>query len=354
MRAHRPWVLLAAVLVLSGCARSGGDAGSGPSSGAVLQSSSPSGPAVTGVPAGQFSNPVLGDDFPDPAVLQVGDRYYAYATQGSGGNIQTATSNDLVHWTAGKDALPTVGSWASSGNTWAPEVIVVGSAYVMFYVAHDNASGRQCIGRAHAGSPAGPFVDGRTKPLVCQTDLGGSIDPDPVRDPDGTIYLYWKNDGNCCGQPVRLWAQPLNADASALQGTATELFGNTKPWQGTLIEAPEMLVRRGRHYLFYSANDYASAHYAIGYATCRGPLGPCTDASEEPLVATDDAAVGPGHCYPVTLADGSTWLLYHAWKPGAVGTSYPGRELWLDRLRWDGDVPQPIMPDPGPQPDPPA
>ena len=34
------------------------------------------------------------------------------------------------------------------------------------------------------------------EPLVCQTALGGSIDPDPFRDSDGILYLYFKNDGN--------------------------------------------------------------------------------------------------------------------------------------------------------------
>lgn len=29
------------------------------------------------------------------------------------------------------------------------------------------------------------------------------------------------------------------------------------------------------YYLFYSANWYASYQYAVGYATCTTPVGPC-------------------------------------------------------------------------------
>jgi len=48
---------------------------------------------------------------------------------------------------------------------------------------------RQCISRAVSDNPAGPFVDERSEPLVCQLELGGSIDPSPFVDADGTPYL---------------------------------------------------------------------------------------------------------------------------------------------------------------------
>ena len=57
------------------------------------------------------ANPVYNRDFPDPFVLKVGHTYFAYATNGNGSNVQTATSTDLVHWTPGRDALPKLGSW---------------------------------------------------------------------------------------------------------------------------------------------------------------------------------------------------------------------------------------------------
>jgi beta-xylosidase len=315
---------------------------SGPAAGSSVVSSS--------VGAGQFTNPVYPDDFPDPSVIAVDGTFHAFGTQGGGDNVQTLTSPDLVQWTKGEDALPQVGAWASAGSTWAPEVIAVEGRYVMFYVARDTASDRQCIGRAESAGPAGPFTDHATSPFVCQPELGGSIDPNPVLDSDGKLYLYWKNDGNCCQQKVQLWAGRLSRDATAVDGAPTPLLTNTKAWQGDLIEAPEVLEHGATHLLFYSANTYASQAYAIGYATCTGPLGPCTDASDRPLLASNPVAAGPGHCFPITLPDGSTWLLYHAWRPDALGTTYPGRQLWLDPLHWNGSTPTATGPDAGRQP----
>lgn len=290
--------------------------------------------------SGQFANPVYADDFPDPAVILVGEVFYAYATQGGGRNIQTLTSPDLVHWTRGDDALPELGSWARAGDTWAPEVIAVGRRqYVMFYVARDAATGVQCIGRAQATEPAGPFVDNGRAPFLCQPDLGGSIDPNPVEDSTGRLYLYWKNDGNCCDASVALWGVQLTADAASTVGRPARLLTNTKPWQGDLIEAPEMVEHAGAHVLFYSGNDYSSTAYAIGYAICDGPLGPCADKSDKPLLASTDDAAGPGHCYPLTLPDGEVWMFFHAWQPDAIGSVYPGRELWLLPVHWEGATP---------------
>ena len=300
-------------------------------------------------PPGTYVNPVLADDTPDPWVLRVGGTFHLYATQGGGANVQAATSPDLVHWTKGTDALPQLGAWAQAGSTWAPEVVRAGGAFVMFYVAHDSRSGKQCIGRATAADAAGPFRDKAARPFVCQPSIGGSIDPDAVRGADGKLYLYWKNDGNCCGEPVHLWGQQLSADGERLTGPAAALLTNTKAWQGNLVEAPEMLVHDGAYVLLYSANSYASAGYAIGWASCVGPLGPCTDQSDRPLVATSTLAAGPGHCTPVTLADGSTWLLFHAWPPDGIGTTYPGRQLWLEPLTWDSGRPVVTQPTDSPQ-----
>jgi beta-xylosidase len=329
--------LAVAALVLVGC---GG-------------TSSPSHPANTPAGrAGTYVNPVWDQDFPDPAVLRADGTFYAYATQGGGANIQTLHSTDLVHWRAGSDALPTVGKWASAGNTWAPEVIALGTSYVMYYVAHSDATGKQCIGRATAARPTGPFTDRSTTPLVCQAALGGSIDPNPMRAADGKLYLYWKNDGNCCGQPVHLWGQRLAADGSRLTGKRAALMTNDRPWQGNLVEAPEMVRHAGRYVLFYSANDYASARYGIGYAECQGPLGPCADKSNASLIASNDAAAGPGHCFVFTTPGGQSWLFYHAWPPDAIGSQSPGRLLWLEPLTWRGDVPVVHPSDPSPQPAP--
>ncbi|BEL07360.1 hypothetical protein Q0Z83_055510 [Actinoplanes sichuanensis] len=155
--------------------------------------------------------PVIDQNFADPDVMRVGHTYYAYATNSDGRNIRWATSTDLESWTVQEsDALPTLGAWVDpdwtfppggSGDrgVWAPEVFATGPrSFVMWYTAHDRASGKQCIGAATATSPGGPFVPQATS-LVCTPEIGGAIDASSYRE-DGRRYLLWKNDGNCCAQ----------------------------------------------------------------------------------------------------------------------------------------------------------
>ncbi|MFI5889879.1 glycoside hydrolase family 43 protein [Actinoplanes sp. NPDC051513] len=308
-------------------------------------------PAAPGAAPVTFTNPVHSQTFPDPGVLHEDGTFFAYGTNNASANVPLLTSTDLVHWTPAGDVLPSVGSWATTGNTWAPEAVRTDAGkYVLYYTARWNRADRQCIGAAVADNPRGPFTDPSPSPLVCQDDEGGSIDASPFRDDDGTLYLYWKNDGNHIGVPSHLYAQRLAPDGLSLTGSPTRLLTNDKPWQGAVVEAPEMLRHDGRLYLFYSGGAFDSDRYAVGYATCDGPIGPCHDAPENPILRSSPAAAGPGHCYPVTLADGSTWLLYHAWPPDGIGSVSPGRQLWLDRVDWAGGRPVVHGPTADPQP----
>ena len=288
--------------------------------------------AACGGSAAQYRNPVHGGDFPDPFVLGVGDTYYAYGTNGGGKEVQTLTSSDLVEWRPGPDALPEVGAWAYPGKTWAPEVLAhADGTYVLYYTAN---GGGQCIGRAVAENPIGPFRDRWDEPLVCRRDEGGSIDAAPFRDEDGSLYLYWKNDGNAIGRTTWIWGQRLSPAGTALAGKPRRLVSNDAGWEGAVVEAPTMWREDGRYVLFFSGEAYDGELYAVGYATCAGPLGPCTDAPENPILKTGCGARGPGHQAVVRDGDGATWLVYHAWD-----ARFERRRLWIDRLRWEDGRP---------------
>lgn len=307
-------------------------------------------PARAATPGpGQFTNPVIARDFADPDVLQVGDRYYAYATNASGANVQTATSSDLVRWERGRDALPVLPRWSRPGFTWAPEVAAAeGGGYVLYFTARHVASGRQCIGAATSPAPEGPFRSEAAEPLICQLDQGGSIDASSFADEGGARYLLWKNDGNCCGYDTWIFIQRVSADGLALLGEPTRLIRPDQAWEGRLVEAPTLWERAGKYYLFYSANSYAGLDYAVGYAVADSPTGPFRKPGRAPLLATDrqtGAAFGPGGQDVVLDKDGEPWMLYHAWD---ATISY--RHLLLDELVWEGDAPVVRGPDKGPQP----
>ena len=274
-------------------------------------------------------------DFPDPFILPVGDEYYAFATNSAAGNIQIIESSDLSRWTTIGDALPHLAAWAKSGATWGPSVLPRDGTYVLYYSALDGATGEQCISDAVATQPQGPYVDSTTAPLVCQLTLGGSLDPSPYVAPDGTPYLTWKSQG-AAGQAATLWAQRLGPRGTKLVGaTPSPLLDPTRAWQAGVVEGPDMVVTSGRYLLFYSANNWKTADYAIGVADCSGPLGPCSDPSDAPLLGSGPSFSGPGGPSVFTDSAGHQWLAFHAWLPGRVG--YPNsRSLFMVRLTIDG------------------
>lgn len=311
-------------------------------------------PAIPTPGPGEFRNPVLRADFPDPHVIRVGDTYYAYATNAAGKNVQVSTSTDLVQWSQPKEAMPAIASWAQLGGSfiWAPEVIQIGERFLLYYTARDKAADRQCIGVAVADAPEGRFRDSNDAAFVCQAEQGGSIDAHPFRDADGKLYLYWKNDGNCCDQSTYLYAQELAPDGLSLIGEPVRLVQNDRRWEGSVVEAPTMWLHEGRYYLFFSGNGYGGVDYAVGYASCESPLGPCTDAEENPILAsvldTQPPVIGPGHQTIIEDSDGETWLVYHAWEVTGAGRG-SRRFMWIDRLVWNDGVPQVLGPTLEPQ-----
>ena len=301
-----------------------------------------------------YTNPVYARDFPDPHAIRVGDVYYAYSTNTGTSNVPVIRSTDLVSWERIGDAMPALPAWArlGFGDTWAPGVIAQADSFLLYFVSRDDASGRQCIGVATAASPEGPFEHVSEEPLVCQRDLGGSIDPFPYRDADGALYLLWKNDGNCCAQPVHVWAQPLSDDGLALTGEAAMLIGRDQTWEIPLVENPAMVGVDGVFYLFYSANRWDSLDYAVGYALCDTVTGPCRKPTDQPILTFTPEVMGPGGQMLIEGPDGELWIVYHAWTGPDVGYPTGMRSLRIDRVEFRDDRPVVDGPTSDPQPAP--
>ena len=88
----------------------------------------------------------------------------------------------------------------------------------------------------------------------------------------------------------------------------------------------------------YSANNYGGDGYAIGYALCATPAGPCHKPLGGPVMATSGGEAGPGGPSAFVDSGGALRLAYHAWTAGQVG--YPGgaRRLHLANVSLAGDV----------------
>ncbi|MBA3512057.1 glycoside hydrolase family 43 protein [Sphingomonas sp.] len=315
---------------------------------------------LAGLSAAAFAEPsfvpVYRNNFPDPHVVLHGGEFVAYATN-DGINLPMLVSRDLVNWSpvadqAGRriDGMPALAPWVQEGRTWAPEVMKVGAKWLLYYTAHSRRRKMQCLGVASADHPKGPFRDQSTEPLVCQYDQGGTIDANPFRDSDGKLYVYYKSDGNAVGKTTYIWGQRLSDDGLKVVGAAVPLIKDDAKWEWRLVEAPSMVRSPAGHQLFYSAAFYGwdpkerLSRYATGYATCAGPLGPCQDAPENPILNSFNerqagCLSGPGH--PGIFQVGArTFMAFHAWAAtSGCRKADDKRYLYIAPLFWKDGKP---------------
>lgn len=301
--------------------------------------------------------PVYRHNFPDPHVVVNGGEFIAYATN-DGFNLPMLVSRDLVNWSpvtdaAGRrvDGMPTLAPWVQEGRTWAPEVMKVGAKWLLYYTAHSRRRKMQCLGVATADHPKGPFLDQSTEPLVCQYDQGGTIDANPFRDSDGKLYLYYKSDGNAVRKRTYIWGQRLSDDGLKVVGPAVPLVKDDAKWEWRLVEAPSMVRSPAGHRLFYSAAFFGwdpkerLSRYATGYAICAGPLGPCKDAPENPILHSFNdreagCISGPGHP-GIFQAGARTFMAFHAWAAtSGCHKAEDERHLYIAPLFWKDGKPQ--------------
>jgi len=279
----------------------------------------------------------IDQDFPDPDVLEADGEFLVFATNTPAVNVQLATSDDGEEWDVLlEDALPDLPAWASDGRTWAPEVsAITGGGYALYFTAAHTESNKQCIGVATSSVPAGPYVPVEADPLVCPLEEGGAIDASVFTEDDGSQYLLYKTDGNCCGMDTWIELAPLTADGTALAGPPTKLFQQTELWEGNLVEAPVMVKHDSNYYVFYSANDYGSWSYAIGVASAPAITGPYTKEPEPVLSseATEGRYIGPGGQDVFPTPEGDV-IVFHSWDELMI---YRGMHTLP--LTWDGDTP---------------
>jgi beta-xylosidase len=249
----------------------------------------------------------------DPFVLKHDNKYYLYGTDDKNANagIPVLVSEDMISWSGpagraqGSLALAKGRSFGTKGF-WAPFVIKYNNKFYMYYTANEN------IAVAVSDSPLGPFTQEQFRPMQ---DSVKQIDPHVFIDDDGRRYIYFVRliNGN------RTFAAELSDDMrSVRESTIVEVINKTQDWENVsgsnwpVTEAPAMLKYQDKYYLFYTANDFRSPAYNVGYAVSDSPLGPFTKYSGNPLIQQTDSIKGTGHCEFVINGLNEFIMFYHA------------------------------------------
>ena len=280
-------------------------------------------------------------NFPDPNVIRAPNgRYYAYATQGAGSNIQILESGDLMTWQRQADALPNKPLWAShQQNFWSPDVSFHDGIYFMYFAAEANDS-RFCIGVATSKDPAGPFRPSE-EPIVCGAGIV-DIDPAAFDDPASGARLLYFGSG---GSPLRvIWLTKDRLHQDHRTPEASVLNPSERDYEH-LIEGASVVFQDGYYFLFYSGDNccHSSPHYAIRVARSRSPFGPFEKA-ERPFIEADKRWLAPGHNSLIQDASGQLWTYFAAidrrdLSPERGNGGVPSRPLVKAKVSFINDWP---------------
>ena len=280
----------------------------------------------------------------DPFILLHDGVYHAYGTGEDGFRVYSST--DLEHWVKKGIALDMDKSWGTKWF-WAPEVYYIPSKgkFFLFYSSEEHI----CV--ATSDSPEGPFTQSEIKPIREEQGIDTSL----FIDDDGKAYLYFVRftGGNV------IWVAEMKDDLLGIkEETLTQCVAAEEPWetiQGRVAEGPSVLKIKGIYYLLYSANDYKSKDYAVGYATSSSPFGPWTKYSGNPILRRGNpiaaGLVGTGHGAPFKSADGKLMYVFHAHQNDT--TIHPritliSKELRVSKdgtLSMEGDLIRPVIVD---------
>jgi len=245
-----------------------------------------------------YKNPVL--EGADPFAILHDGKYYLYSTNDDNG-YKCFVSDDLTEWKYNgmgmhKDDV--------QGNFWfwAPEIIEKDGKFYMVYSSEEH------IGVAVADHPAGPFKQAEKKWLSERNAIDGHF----FRDDDGQVYLYYvRFEGGNVIYCTKMSDDLLSMD----EENEVRLIAAEEEWetrQALVTEGPFVLKHNGKYYLTYSANDYQSPDYAVGYAVASSPTGPFVKYSGNPILKKNDKVQGTGHHSFTTSKDGKTLMcVYH-------------------------------------------
>lgn len=242
--------------------------------------------------------------FADPYILCENGTYYLYGTHSDRG-IAVMVSKDLRNWSTpdGSDTFLALNKKNSYGEKWfwAPEVYKIRGRYYMFYSSEEHV----CM--AVGDSPTGPFINDGA-PILEEKGIDCSL----YIDEDGTPYMFWvRFDGGNV-----IWVAQMTDDFRHIKPeTMRFVLKAEEPWEldrGLVTEGPFCIRHKGVYYLTYSANDYRSRMYGVGYATARDLNGPWTKYEGNPVLQRPGDLYGTGHHSLFTDKSGRKRIVFHS------------------------------------------
>lgn len=273
---------------------------------------------------GTYKNPILFADYSDPDVIRVGEDYYLTASSfNCTPGLPILHSKDLVNWSILAYALPKQVplEWFNKpqhGNgVWAPSIRYHKGEFYIYYPDPDFG-----VYVIKAKNAAGPWS---TPVLV---DPGkGIIDPCPLWDDDGKVYLVHGWAASRAEINSILTVQRLSTDGLKTIDDGVHIIDGHE--DHPTLEGPKIFKRHGYYYVSAPGGGVTTGWQVVFRS--KNIYGPYE--SKIVLAQGSTSTNGPHQGAIVETQTGENWFL-HFQDKGAYG-----RILHLEPVKWIDDWP---------------
>ncbi len=273
---------------------------------------------------GTFKNPVLNADYSDPDAIRVGDDYYLTSSSFEDiPGLPILHSKDLVNWTIIGHALkrqPPFDHFSKPqhGNgVWAPAIRYRNGEFLIYYPDPDFG-----IYLVKAKNPAGPW----SEPILVEGGKG-LIDPCPLWDDDGKVYLVHAFAGSRAGIKSVIAIKQMNAEGTKTLDAGVLVYDGHETDQ--TIEGPKFYKKNGYYYIFAPAGGVPTGWQLV--LRSKNVYGPY---ERKVVMAQGKSPVnGPHQGAWVTTQTGEDWFLHFQDKEAY------GRVVHLNPMKWINNWP---------------
>ncbi len=274
---------------------------------------------------GTYINPILHADYSDPDVCAVdGDFYMTASSFGCTPGLPILHSKDLVNWQivnyALKELTPReVFDQPQHGKgVWAPSIRFHNGEYYIYWGDPDYG-----IYMVKTVNPCGEWDD----PILVKAGRG-MIDPSPLWDDDGHVYLIHAWAASRAGFNSVLTICEMNAEGTEVISKPILVYdGNTD--KNHTIEGPKLYKRDGFYYIFAPAGGVTNGWQEV--LRSRNIYGPYEARTVMSQGTTN--INGPHQGGLVDTTTGESWFL-HFQDKGAYG-----RIVHLQPVTWHAGWP---------------
>ena len=263
---------------------------------------------------GTFTNPLFYDEFSDPDVIRVGEKYYMVASDFHFLGMQVLESEDMVNWRYISQIYRRFDEpgWDSNqhyaGGSWAPAIRYHNNLFYVYFCTPDEG-----LYMSTAKDPHGPWA-----PLHLVKRIAKWEDPCPFWDSDGQAYLGRSKHG---AGPIIV--HKMSADGKQLLDDGVTVY------EGPVAEGTKFMKRHGWYYLVIPEGGVGTGWQTVLRA--KNIYGPY----ERKIVLEKGSTKinGPHQGALVDTPDGEWWF-YHFQE-----TPVLGRVVHLQPVRWQDDWP---------------